>query len=94
MLSIEVVYATPEKQCLKSLKVPEGTSARDAALLAELAAEFPDLDVAQAALGIFSRHLPDPENYLVKEGDRVEIYRPLICDPKEQRRARSRKMTQ
>lgn len=82
---VEVAFAVPGRQVLKSLEVPVGTSAREAVLLSGLDAEFADLSLASAPLGLFGEHLPEPERYLLQEGDRVEIYRPLLRDPKKRR---------
>ncbi len=94
-IHVEVVYALPKRQKLLSLQVPRGTSARDAAKLSGIAEEFPEIDLNQNAMGIFgqalgARGLPDADQYVLKEGDRVEIYRPLIADPKEVRKQRAR----
>ncbi len=91
MPRIEVAYALPEQQRLTSLDVPEGTSVREAAGLAKMDEFFPDLDVSKAKLGIFGKLVPKPEQQLVKEGDRVEIYRPLLADPKRARAERAAK---
>lgn len=91
MPEIEVAYALPEKQKLLQLNVPEGTSIRQAAAMAGMEAFFPGLDVSQAKLGVFSKLCAKPDEQLVKQGDRVEIYRPLIADPKAARAKRAEK---
>ncbi len=83
-ISVEVVYALPERQRLVRLDVATGASARQAALAAGLEAEFPGLDVASATLGIFG--VAVAAEHVLTEGDRVEIYRPLPNDPRVQRR--------
>lgn len=91
---IEVAYALPHKQRLVSLSVPESTTARQAVMLADLPALFPELPsdtFTQAPLGIFGRALRDPETQPLREGDRVEVYRPLAIDPKAARLARARR---
>lgn len=88
-LQIEVVYALPERQLLVALSVVDGTSARAAVELSGIADQFPGLNAAQCPLGLFGRRLKDAEDYRVKEGDRVEIYRPLQMDPKEIRKRRA-----
>lgn len=95
-IAVEVVCALPTRQRIVSLRVPPGTTARQALALSDIAAEFPELDVAGAPLGIFgqvlgSKGLPLPENYVLQPGDRVEIYRPLLADPKEVRKQRAEK---
>ncbi len=80
----EVVYATPERQVLLQLTVPAGTTALGVVSLSKLDVEFPEVDFSSPVLGIFSQKVSS--DYVVKEGDRVEIYRPLTADPKEVRR--------
>ena len=99
LLAVEVVYALPGQQRLIKLQVAQGCTALEAVQRAGIADEFPEVDPAVAEMGIFSRKLdgktlPLPSDYIVRAGDRVEIYRPLLADPKEvrqQRAARARK---
>ena len=83
-IAIEVACATPSKQRVVRLDVTTGTTARQAALLAGLQSDFPDLDVGRAALGIYGEIVADDR--ILAAGDRVEIYRPLRNDPRELRR--------
>lgn len=83
-IRIEVAYALPDEQRLVMLDVPAGTTARAAIDLAGLAEEFPQLDTAICPLGVFGRERPG--SYVVQPGDRVEIYRPLLHEPRETRR--------
>jgi len=86
-IRVEVAHARPEKQILLSLEVPPGTKLEEAIDLSGMRAHFPDLVVDPARLGIFGvKARVDTE---LQEGDRVEIYRPLIADPKEARRIRA-----
>lgn len=88
MIDVEVVYATADKQRLITLRVPEGTTVIDAIERSNIRDEFPGMVVDEKALGVFSRKVsPD---YELQPGDRVEIYRPLIADPKEIRRQRAK----
>lgn len=94
MLTVEVAYALPHKQRLVALSVPEGTTARQAVALADLPALFPELPrdaFLQAPLGIFGKALRTPETELLREGDRVEVYRPLAIDPKAARLERAKR---
>jgi len=86
LMDVEVAYATPERQLIVKLQVPEGTTAKQAVDYSKIKAEFPEMEV-QPALGIFSKKV-NPEKVLLA-GDRVEIYRPLIADPKEVRRKKA-----
>ncbi len=92
LIHIEVVFATPTKQQIVALQVPEGTTVREAALKSGLDAQFEGLDLAKADLGIFGKSVAKPEDTRVADGDRVEIYRPLIADPKEVRKQRAAKV--
>lgn len=91
LINIEVVYATPEKQKIVAIKVEQGTSVRDAAILSGLEAEFDGLDIATAALGIYGKVVKKPEEQVINDGERIEIYRPLIADPKAARLKRAAK---
>ena len=89
MINVEVAYALPEKQAILSLSVTEGTTALEAALQSGVSQRFAGVNLDDAKLGIFGK-LVAPSQVL-REGDRVEIYRPLIADPKEVRKARAAK---
>ncbi|ASK26347.1 RnfH family protein [Neisseria chenwenguii] len=86
MLEIEVVYGTAEQQFLQSLKVKAGTTAREAVLQSGVCGKFPEVDLHAAPLGIFGKAVKD--DTVLWPHDRVEIYRPLLIDPKEARRKR------
>ena len=88
-IAIEVVYALAERQKLLRLSVPVGTTVREAALRSGMQQFFPELDLGQAPLGIFGKAVSKPEDRVLEEGERVEIYRPLIADPKEVRKQRA-----
>jgi putative ubiquitin-RnfH superfamily antitoxin RatB of RatAB toxin-antitoxin module len=90
MIKIEVVYGLPHKQVLLSLSVPEGSSIQECIVLSKIIKHFPEIDPTIANVGIFSR--PEKLDTIIKEGDRIEIYRPLIADPKEMRKLRAAKM--
>jgi len=86
-IAVEVVYALPDTQLLVELKVEPGTTARQAIEQSGILQRFPGIDLAGKKTGIFSKMIrPDA---VLREGDRVEIYRPLIADPKEVRRRRA-----
>jgi uncharacterized protein len=88
---VEVVYALADKQKLLRLSVPRGTTLRQAAQLSGMQQHFPDLDLDSSPLGIFGKAVSKPEERVLEEGERVEIYRPLIADPKEVRKQRAAK---
>jgi putative ubiquitin-RnfH superfamily antitoxin RatB of RatAB toxin-antitoxin module len=86
-IEVEVAYATAAKQTVLSLEVPAGCTVAQVIELSGIGKEFPDLEPGAIAVGIFSRKVPlDRE---VQNGDRVEIYRPLLADPKEMRKQRA-----
>lgn len=82
---IEVAYARPDRQWVIALTVPTGTSVRAAVQLSGLAPDCPELELAACPLGVWGHRVPDDRP--VRSGDRVEIYRPLQCDPRTARRA-------
>ena len=86
-MEVEVAYATPEKQVLLKIGVPEGCTVQEAIELSEIRSAFPDLEIDPGAVGIFSRKVSLQQ--VLHEGDRVEIYRPLVADPKEMRKQRA-----
>ena len=88
-IRIEVAYATPERQVLLTLDVPEGCTLLEAIDRSGIRTEVPGIQVDPAAVGIFGRKMPPGQ--VLREGDRVEIYRPLVADPKEARRQRARR---
>jgi len=87
-LWVEVAYATPLKQAIVRLEVPTGCTVAQAIERSGIRAQFPAMEVDGDAVGIFSRKVTLEQE--LREGDRVEIYRPLIADPKESRRKRAR----
>jgi len=91
VIEIEVVYAAVDRQVLRALSVPEGTTVREAVLKSGIGEEFPELDLSECPLGIFGKVVADPQVRLIQAGDRIEIYRPLLADPKEVRRLRAAK---
>jgi putative ubiquitin-RnfH superfamily antitoxin RatB of RatAB toxin-antitoxin module len=91
IISVEVAYALPDRQKLLRLQVPSNTTVRQAALGSGMAAFFPGLDLSSCPLGIFGKAVSQPHERVLLEGERVEIYRPLLADPKEVRKQRAEK---
>lgn len=87
-LRVEVVYALPDEQVLLALTVEDGATVGQVIERSGIALRFPEIGAAPAAVGIFGKRarLDTP----VCDGDRVEIYRALVADPKEVRRARAK----
>ncbi|ONF43251.1 RnfH family protein [Marinobacter lutaoensis] len=91
MLRVEVAYARPDRQEILSLEVPEGTTALAAVKQSGITRIFPEIDPDRNDMGIFGKVIKDPANHPLREGDRVELYRPLKIDPKQARLNRARK---
>ena len=91
-IKVEVVYALPEKQYLLKVRLAQGSTVEQAIAASGILELRTDIDLAKNKVGIFSR--PVKLSDAVNDGDRVEIYRPLIADPKELRRQRAEKTAQ
>jgi len=78
---IEIAYALPEQQVMLSLNVDQDTTVYDAVLQSGITKKFPEIDLAQQALGIFGKVVRKPREQPVKPGDRIEIYRPVTKSP-------------
>ncbi|MEE4216878.1 MAG: RnfH family protein [Xanthomonadales bacterium] len=87
MIEVEVAYALPARQVLQKILVPEGCTLEGAIDRSGIREEYPDMRIDLSAVGIFGRKTPPGQE--LREGDRVEIYRPLIADPREARRRRA-----
>lgn len=88
-LRIEVACATPARQVIRELEVEAGTTLRQAVMLTDFDAAFPEIELERAPLGIYGRMVKDPETQCVESGQRIEVYRPLLADPKEARKKRA-----
>lgn len=88
-ISVEVVFALPERQYIQTLRVCEGTTVEQAIRASGILDVRTDIDLTVNKVGIFSRGAKLTD--ILQEGDRVEIYRPLTADPKELRRIRAEK---
>lgn len=86
-IPIEIAYALPAQQIILKLQVVEGTTAEQGVIASGIMQKFPEIDLDQNKIGIFGK-LVKPDTPL-REKDRVEIYRPLIADPKEVRKQRA-----
>ena len=86
-LAIEVVYALPDVQEVVALEVAPGTTIEQAIALSGLPSRYPGVDFTTGPVGVYGQ-LVSRDTY-VAAGDRVEIYRPLIADPKQARRRRA-----
>ncbi len=93
-LLVEIAIAFPTEQVVLALAVNPGATAHDVLIQSGLMQRFPTAFRDDWALGIFSKKLDDPSSYVVCEGDRVEVYRPLLLDPQTARRQRAAKARQ
>ncbi|MFM8491572.1 MAG: RnfH family protein [Candidatus Methylopumilus sp.] len=84
---IEVAYALPQKQLIIPIIVKPGTTAKDAIQMSGIIKKFPEIDLDKNQIGIFGKLTQ--LDHVMRERDRIEIYRPLIADPKEIRRQRA-----
>ncbi len=91
-IKIEIAYALPERYYLKSFRVDEGSTIQTAILQSGILKQFTDIDLRENKVGIFSR--PAKLSDILNDGDRIEIYRPLLADPKEIRRKRAEQQAQ
>ncbi len=88
-IKIEVAYALPQDQVILVVEVDEGSTIEMVIKVSGILQRFPDIDLSKQKVGVFSQERGLSE--LVREGDRIEIYRPLVIDPKEARRQRGRR---
>jgi len=86
-IHVEVVYALHDRQKVVSVQLPQGASVREAIERSGLLAEFPEIDLARNKFGVWNKLAK--ADAVLRDKDRVEIYRPLIADPKEVRRQRA-----
>lgn len=92
MLRIEIAFAAPNREVIMALSVPTGTTAVEAIYRSGILRDIPEIDLAKNKIGVFGELVS--HDYLLQQYDRVEIYRPLIADPKDIRRVRAGKSTQ
>lgn len=91
-ITIEVVYGVPHKQKILTLLVDVGTTVEQAIYDSGMIALFPEIDLAVNKVGIWNRAVKLPE--VLNDLDRIEVYRPLIADPKDVRKRRAEKAKQ
>ena len=86
-ISVELVFALPDKQVLRTIAVTEGSTVDEVIRKGDLARDFPGLVVEDMQAGVWGR--PVDRDHVVRDGDRVELYRPLEMDPREARRLKA-----
>lgn len=87
-IAIRVAYATREEQVIIELSVAEGTTIQEAIQRSGILNRYPDIDLRSQGVGVFGQ--ARTLGYCPRSGDRIEIYRPLVLDPKEARRKRKK----
>jgi putative ubiquitin-RnfH superfamily antitoxin RatB of RatAB toxin-antitoxin module len=85
-INIQVCYASEATQFLRALQVPLGTTIEQAIALSGLQQAVPGMDLGTLEAGIYAKK--KPRDTILREHDRIELYRPLITDPKQARRRR------
>ena len=86
-IHVQVAYALPDRQEIVTIELPEGASVQQAVESSGLLQKHPEIDLARNKLGVFAKLVKSDQ--VLRDRDRVEIYRALIADPKEVRRQRA-----
>ena len=86
-MQVEIVFALSERQVLETMELPEGSTVADAIKRSALAQEFPTVDFDQLQAGVWGKLVE--RGRVLLDGDRVELYRPLMMDPREARRLKA-----
>ncbi|MEQ3638838.1 MULTISPECIES: RnfH family protein [unclassified Alteromonas] len=89
LITVEVAYALPTKQSLVSIAIDKNATVEEAIQASNLLHEYPDIDLSKTKVGVWSRVVRLKDTLI--DGDRIEIYRGLIADPKEIRKRRAEK---
>lgn len=87
-VDVEIAFATPDEQAVIRVTLPKGTSVAEALRASAIAERFPDVDFDAASVGVWGHVVS--RNRLIRDGDRIEVYRPLEREPREARRERAR----
>ncbi len=85
-ITIELIYALPNEQELITIQVEESTQIKEAIIISGILEKYPEINLSNNPVGIFSQKVSLDSK--IRQGDRIEIYRPLKIDPKEARRKR------
>lgn len=88
-LTVTVVYALPQQAFIHPLQVASGTTLGQAIEQSGVLASFPDISLVTQPVGVYGKK--KTLDTVVRPGDRIEIYRPLVADPKDSRRKRAAK---
>lgn len=88
-LQVYLCYATAQREFIRQMQVDVGTTIEQAIRASGVLDEFPEIDLAASPVGIYAKK--KPLDAVLRERDRIEIYRPLVADPKDSRRRRAAK---
>jgi putative ubiquitin-RnfH superfamily antitoxin RatB of RatAB toxin-antitoxin module len=91
VIEVELIYALPQAQIVQTLRVPAGATVAQAIEQSGILLRCPEITAQALPVGIFGKRVET--KHVLREFDRIEIYRPLIADPKQARRARARRAT-
>lgn len=86
-MKVEVIYATEASQDIVELELSESATVQDAVMASGLIGQYPEIELGETPVGIYAERVS--YDALLREGDRVEIYRPLLLDPMQARRLRA-----
>jgi len=86
-MQVAIAFALPSRQVLKQVHVDDGATVADVIVASRIASEFPEHDLDEMQAGIWGQ--PIARTHRVKEGDRIELFRPLERDPREARRLKA-----
>lgn len=89
MLHVQVCYATPQREVFRDLEVEQGTTIEQAIAQSGILRDIPGIDLMTQPVGLYGKKRP--LDTVLRERDRIEIYRPLVADPKDSRRRRAEK---
>lgn len=87
MIRLEVAYARPDRQVIIPVELPEGATLEEAIAQSRIQEQFPEIQLQTAKVGVFGKL--SKLSAVARAGDRIEIYRPLLADPKEVRKKRA-----
>ena len=86
-MRVEVVFAGEDEQVLRALELPEGATVAEVIEASNIAQQFPGTDLGKLPSGVWGKRVE--RSYVVRDGDRVELYRPLENEPREARRLKA-----
>lgn len=89
-INIEIAYATEKQQDILKITIPINSKIVDAIKFSNILEKHPEIDITNLAVGVFGKRIYEIENYVIKNNDRIEIYRPLLKSPNQKRLERAK----